>query len=73
MAQNAAFDIARYIRAVPTNKGREINITLYKVLIAVKEVTVERSVTLSYHEEEGECLNRGSGNIKTCCMDLIWI
>ena len=54
MAQKAAVDIARYIRAVPSNQGREINITLYKILIAVKEVTVERSVTLSYHEEEGK-------------------
>lgn len=54
IAGKAAEDIARYIRAVPSDKGREINITLYNVLIAVDEVTVERSVTLSYHEEEGE-------------------
>lgn len=54
MAEKAAVDIARYIRAVPSNQGREINITLYTILIAVKEVTVERSVTLSYHEEEGK-------------------
>lgn len=39
---------------MPSDKGREMNITLYNVLIAVDEVTVERSVTLSYHEEEGE-------------------
>ena len=39
---------------MPSDKGRERNITLYNVLIAVDEVTVERSVTLSYHEEEGE-------------------
>jgi len=54
IAGKAAEDIARFIRAVPSDKGREINITLYNVLIAVDEVTVERSVTLSYHEEEGE-------------------
>lgn len=42
---------------MPSDKGREINITLYNVLIAVDEVTVERSVTLSYHEEEGEHLH----------------
>ena len=53
MAEKAAMDIARYIRAVPRKKGKEINITLYKVLVAVEEVTVERSVTLSYHEEKG--------------------
>ena len=53
MAEKAALDIARYVRAVPSKKGKEINITLYKVLIAVEDVTLERSTTVSFHEEKG--------------------
>ena len=50
---------------MPSEKGREINITLYNVLIAVDEVTVERSVSLSYHEEEGErCKSEGNSRIE---------
>ena len=64
VAEKAAIDIARYIRSVPSEKGREINITLYNVLIAVDEVTVERSGSLSYHEEEGErCKSEGNSRI----------
>ena len=55
VAESAAVDIARYIRAVPSVKRQDINVTLYRVLIAVDEVTVEQSVTVSYHEEEGVC------------------
>lgn len=61
MAEKAALNIARYIRDAPSMKRKEINVTLYKVLIAVKEVTVETSVTLTYHEEEGEFINILSG------------
>ena len=53
MAEKAALNIARYIRDAPSMEGKEVNVKLYKVLIAVKEVTVETSVTLTYHEEDG--------------------
>lgn len=52
MAEKAALNIARYIRDAPSMEGKEVNVKLYKVLIAVKEVTVETSVTLTYHEED---------------------
>lgn len=57
MAEKAALNIARYIRDAPSMEGKEVNVKLYKVLIAVKEVTVETSVTLTYHEEDGGFIN----------------
>ncbi|XP_048585834.1 protein jagged-1b isoform X2 [Nematostella vectensis] len=50
VAEVAAMDIAVFIRTNHTRRS-DINVMLYKVLVAVKEVTVERSVTLSYHQE----------------------
>lgn len=52
MAEKAAVDIARFIRSPPNDRSG-VNVTLYKVLIAVREVSVERSVTLSFHKDKG--------------------
>lgn len=56
MAENAALDIARYIRSVPADAGRqEISVTLYNMLTAIREVTVEKPPTLTYKDELGMC------------------
>ena len=53
MAEDAALDIARYIRSAP-DRQQEISVTLYRMLKAVKEVTVERPPTLTYKKKLGK-------------------
>ncbi len=50
LAPKAALDLANFVRNSPVNS------TLYKIFIAVVQITVERPFVLSYHATQGETL-----------------